>query len=472
MNQQQEAPLYDALLRHANKYGADFHVPGHKRGKVFDEAGRALFKQVLQLDLTEIGDLDDLHQPTGVIMQAQKLAAEAFSVKQTAFLVGGSTVGNVALIMATCQPGDEIIIQRNSHKSLFSGCMLAGARPICLQPEFDHVAGIYTSVTLEKLQQCLQRYPKAKAVFLTSPNYYGSIQPIKQIADVCNDYGVPLFVDEAHGAHFSAHPDLPPSATTCGAVAVVQSTHKMLPAMTMGSMLHMNGTSDFRDKILHVLATLQSSSPSYPIMASLDLARRYYAVRARMDISQSLPHIQRLRDKLNQQTGWVALSFADPYKIILQRQGWSGYEVEAGLRAQGVMLELADMRNVLCLLPLAIGEQQCSTLLSAVHKWSMKEIKPTHNMVNVRSLHLPEISEPLPISEIVKQRGEWVPLKRAQGRLAKQMVLPYPPGIPAILPGETYTASLVEDLIKLQHAGARLQGIQGSPSNTSVEVVK
>ena len=347
MNQQQ-APLYDALVRHANKYSADFHVPGHKQGKIFDEVGRAFYQQVLRLDLTEIGELDDLHQPDGVISQAQQLAAEAFSATETAFLVGGTTAGNVALIIATCQPGDIVIVQRNSHKSIFNGCMLAGARPICLQPEFDHATGIYTEVTVETLRTSLERYPHAKAVFLTSPNYYGAIQPIKKLAHVCNDYDVPLFVDEAHGAHLSAHPDLPPSATTCGATAVVQSTHKMLPAMTMGSMLHMNGTAHFREKLKHILAMLQSSSPSYPIMASLDLARRYYATRARIDIAQSLPRIRRLQDQINQQTGWVALSFADPYKIVLHRQGWSGYEVEARLRAVGIMLELSVTRDALC----------------------------------------------------------------------------------------------------------------------------
>ncbi len=183
--------------------------------------------------------MDDLHQPEGVIQQAQELAAAAFGADQTFFLVGGSTAGNISLILASCQPKDQLIIHRASHQSVFNGCHLAGVRPVFLSGRGDVPLG--GEITGEDLEEALLRHPGVKGVFLTSPDYFGRLQPISSLAEICHHHGVPLMVDEAHGAHFRFHPQLPPSALTQGADGVVQSTHKMLTAMTMGSMLHLKG---------------------------------------------------------------------------------------------------------------------------------------------------------------------------------------------------------------------------------------
>lgn len=469
---QQDAPLFNALVNHAKRYSAYFHVPGHKQGNFFDDNGRPFFHKLLTLDLTEVGDLDDLHEPTGVIKEAQLLAARAFGATQTWFLVGGTTVGNLALVKTVCKPGDTIVIQRNSHKSVFNGCLLAGARPIYVQPEFDETVCVYTGVTVSKLRTTLQRHPGAKAVFLTNPNYYGIIQPIADLAAVCKEYDIPLLVDEAHGAHFSAHPSLPHSAITSGATAAVQSTHKMLPAMTMGAMLHAHGTPAFREKLQTVLAMLQSSSPSYPLLASLDLARKYVATRGYDDVEKSFPVLASLRKKLYARTGWKALSPGDPYKIILQRDGWSGYQIEAGLAAEGVALELSDHRNGLAVLPLGTGESECETLLAAVDQWSAQARVSVNAPENVPRLHLTDTSVNVPLSSLTVLPGEWCPLEQAAGRMAKRMVMPYPPGIPVVLPGERYSPHTVENIQALLQYGARFQGIKVTTSNTYVEVVK
>lgn len=470
---QHDAPLFNALLRHVEKYRGYFHVPGHKQGMFFDEDGRPFFQKLLTLDLTEVGDLDDLHQPSGVILEAQQLAASAFGATQTWFLVGGSTVGNLAMIMAACKPGDEIVIQRNSHKSVFNGCILAGVRPVYLQPELDEQLGVFTGVSVQKLRTVLRRHPNVKAVVLTNPNYYGVVQPISDLAALCEEYGVPLLVDEAHGSHFSVHSDLPDSAITCGAAAVVQSTHKMLPAMTMGAMLHAHGTPAFREKLQAVLSMVQSSSPSYPLMASLDLARKYFATRAPLDVEQSGPVLRTLREAINARAEWRAFSPGDPYKMVLQRYGWSGYDIETGLAAEGVTLELADMRNGLAAFALGTGERECELLLKAVDQWSTRALKPVHRVDAAPPLHLSDTAVDAPLSELMRRCGEWISLEQAAGRVAKRMVLPYPPGIPAILPGETYTRRSIGDLQSLLKYGARFQGVKGDPtSNVWVEVIK
>ncbi|WP_158702797.1 aminotransferase class I/II-fold pyridoxal phosphate-dependent enzyme, partial [Paenibacillus faecalis] len=272
----ERAPLIEALLTYKNKANISFHVPGHKNGKVYDGIQDAeLFSEVMKIDVTEISGTDDLHHPEGVIREAQLLAADCFGAEESFFLVGGSTAGNLAMVLTVCsQPGDLILLQRNVHKSVLNGLMLAGARAVFLEPQIDEYSGLAVMPSQETVRAALAAYPEAKAVFVTSPNYYGMGSDLKELADLCHANEVPLLVDEAHGAHYGMHPDLPESALSCGADGVVQSTHKMLSAMTMGSMLHVQGRLLDRSLLRQRLAMVQSSSPSYPVMASLDLARR------------------------------------------------------------------------------------------------------------------------------------------------------------------------------------------------------
>ncbi|MCK9905412.1 aminotransferase class I/II-fold pyridoxal phosphate-dependent enzyme, partial [Frankia sp. Cpl3] len=272
---QRKAPLFEALERHAEKKPHPFHIPGHKMGNSFDRAGKDVYRNILPLDMTEISGLDDLHQPEDVIAEAQSLAAEAFWAEQTKFLIGGSTVGNMALIMTVCKPGDKILVQRNCHKSVYNGAILARANPVFIVPAVDLATGVAAGFRREDVERALQAHPEAKAVFLTNPTYYGMGIDLAKMAAVIHRHDIPLLVDEAHGAHFGFHPALPGSAMQAGADAAVQSTHKMGTSLTMSSMLHIQGPRIDRDKLFRVLAMIQSSSPSYPLMASLDLARRY-----------------------------------------------------------------------------------------------------------------------------------------------------------------------------------------------------
>uniref|UniRef100_UPI000A528DA5 aminotransferase class I/II-fold pyridoxal phosphate-dependent enzyme n=1 Tax=Paenibacillus dakarensis TaxID=1527293 RepID=UPI000A528DA5 len=272
----EEAPLVEALLAYRNHAAKSFHVPGHKNGKAYDGIEEArILHDVMKIDVTEISGTDDLHHPEGVIREAQELAADCFGAEESFFLVGGSTSGNLAMVLTVCQqPGDILLLQRNVHKSVLNGLMLAGARAVFLEPEIDKDSGLAVTPSVETIKAAIAAYPDARGVLLTSPNYYGMSCDLKPIAELCHAYHIPLLVDEAHGAHFGMHPDLPEGALSSGADVAVQSTHKMLAAMTMGAMLHVQGPFINRGLLRQRLAMVQSSSPSYPVMASLDLARR------------------------------------------------------------------------------------------------------------------------------------------------------------------------------------------------------
>ena len=292
---QQETPLFTKLQQFASGNPLSFHVPGHKNGQVFPEHGATCYSPLLKLDMTELPELDDLHAPKGVIAQAQQLAKQFFQSEETFFLVGGSTSGNLAMILATCKADDYVIVQRNCHKSIMNGLELAGAKPVFLAPEFDERTNRYTCPSYETMEKAIRKYPEAKAVIVTYPDYFGQTFPLKKMIELADRHEIPVLVDEAHGVHFSLGKPFPPSALTLGADIVVQSAHKMAPAMTMSAYLHVNSKFVSKEKVAHYLQMIQSSSPSYPLMASLDLARYYLANFSERDMDALLKSVKRVR---------------------------------------------------------------------------------------------------------------------------------------------------------------------------------
>lgn len=472
MSQQRRAPLYEALVRHQEQGPGNFHVPGHKQGRVFDGEAIHRFRPILEIDLTEITPLDDLHDPDGVIAEAQALAAEAFGADETFFLVGGSTAGNLAAILSCCRPGDVLLVQRSSHQSVFHACLLAGVRPVYLGTRVDPNSGLEQGIDPETLEEALKQFPKAKGVVVTSPSYYGVVQPIRRFAALCHRRNVPLIVDEAHGAHFGFHPDLPPPAIRSGADLVVQSTHKMLPAMTMASMLHVRGKRICRRRLTRWLRILQSSSPSYPLMASLDLARRMAATEGRERLEGVLSGLADLRRRvasLHHLSEAVGPLPQDPLKFSLQsRTGTSGFRMAQWLESRNCFPELADHRRVLLTFSLAQPdreEERLLRLLEALDK-QLSRMPPEPPLPDP-GFERWRVGEGL--SRWMESPGKAVPLEEAVGRVAGDMVLPYPPGIPLILPGERWTEEKASFLRRVVEAGGRVRGLPSvSPLRVSV----
>jgi arginine decarboxylase len=484
------APLFEALEAHYRKKPASFHVPGHKSGRGADAAAAFFYQDILSIDYTEISGLDDLHQAEGVILEAQQLAADCFGAEETFFLVGGSTVGNLAMITAVCEPDDILLVQRNVHKSVIHGLMLARAKAVFLTPEWDSDSGLAAGVNIKEVEEALQAYPEAKGLLITNPNYYGMGIDIKPLAQLMHKYDKPLLVDEAHGAHFGFHAKMPPSALSSGADIVVQSTHKMLTAMTMSAMLHVQGQRIDRAAVKLRLSMLQSSSPSYPLLASLDLARRQMHLRGEALLQQGLQVVNDFIGKMQKLPcyGFAPLpssgkadTYQDPFKVsIFDATGTlSGPELREQLELGGCYPEMADELRVLLVFTLGSTKEDSAKLyqvlsnICARNKLQKKElaglianinkIPPFTQISHPVAFHLDHAKE----SEGTETQGTvWVTLEEAIGQKSAGMVIPYPPGIPLLYPGERITKHGAAYLQQLAARGIRFQGTPGGNLHT------
>lgn len=472
MNQDQ-MPLAEAMLDYTKRKTVRFHVPGHK-GR-----GGGILSSLYPLDLTEIPGLDDLHQPEEAILQAQKLAADAFGADETFFLIGGSTVGNLALLMAACKPGEEVLVQRNVHKSVINGLIVSQARPVYLNPELEEETGLPLTVSLNELKLKLEKHSEAKAVFLTNPNYFGMGVDLQPYADLCQLHGVPLLVDEAHGAHFSQTEKLPKSAMHSGATAAVQSTHKMLPSLTMSSMLHIKGTLLDVKRLKQSLAMLQSSSPSYPLMASLDIARHYMVHDGRKGLEQAIRLSKNLKMEIQKlEIPWLRVvekgpkvDFLDPLKITIRTESldFHGFWLREYLEEQGIYPELADESHVLLVLSAHTSENDVKRTVEA-----MKGLKLQHTESFRTSFHAHQpFSNELVLTpyEVFNQESKEIPFEEAKGEICAEMIVPYPPGIPVINPGERFNGETMKYILELKQLGCRFHGV-ADPSLRNVGVIK
>lgn len=504
------APLYEMLERHAGRQAAAFHVPGHKQRTVgLGEAAVARYGPLLTLDVTELDDTDDLHHPAGPIAEAQRLAAACFGAEETRFLVGGSTAGNLAMILGTTAPGDLLIVQRNVHRSIFHGLMLAGARAVLLQPEIDAGTGLAVIPGADLVRRAVRRYPEARGVILCSPNYYGMSGDLRPVVEACHEAGMPLLVDEAHGPHFGLHPRFPASALHAGADAVVQSTHKMLGAMTMGAMLHMQGPRIDREAVRQALRMVQSSSPSFPLLASLDLARRHVHAGGAAAFEPALAAATALRERLPQTAFRAAEASGphrqDPLKLALYdiRGTMNGFRLRDELAARNCDIEMADARHAVLALGIGTRQQDAERLLEALTDISGRlparaapgaerqapgqeggqpqvqarsqaeaaaarlgpdsaqaaELRPAAAVAGAGREDADEVPLPAAFSRTFPPT-ERVRLEESAGRVAGEWVVPYPPGIPELYPGEVVTALAIERLQRWRKQGAQIQGAE------------
>ncbi|RIJ68824.1 aminotransferase class I/II-fold pyridoxal phosphate-dependent enzyme [Rummeliibacillus sp. POC4] len=453
---QLQTPLFDALEKFNKLTKVSYHVPGHKNGQVFLKRGSELYNSVLSVDATELTGLDDLHAPEGPIFEAEALLADLYHAKKSYFLVNGSTVGNLAMILATCTDGDTVIVQRNCHKSILHGLMLANVKPVFITPSYEEKWGIASGIDAKVVRDALTLYPETKAIILTYPNYYGFAGDLSEIVTLAHERDIPLLVDEAHGAHFILGDSFPNSALTFGADLVVQSAHKTLPAMTMGSYLHANSSLIDVQKVEFYLQMLQSSSPSYPIMGSLDLARAYLASYTKIDQQLLIKKIALFKESLAtiQEIELLAPSAqfnADPLKVTIQsKKGISGFELQSLLEEKGIYTELADARNVLFVLPLLKKDadypfRQTVDLIENAVKGQVGSniefpIDKNSNKITALSMSYAKMKQ-----TITKQ----VSFYEAIGKISSEMVIPYPPGIPLIMAGELITEDKINSLMNL-----------------------
>ncbi|MGM8215734.1 aminotransferase class I/II-fold pyridoxal phosphate-dependent enzyme [Bacillaceae bacterium W0354] len=446
---QSRAPLFEAIIKHSLKNPVSFHVPGHKNGRILTREGAEVFSNILKYDLTELDGLDDLHQPEAAIQDAEQLAAELYGVERTFFLVNGSTAGNLAMILSVCQVNDQILVQRNSHKSLMHGLELAGARPIFFSPEFDEETSRYSNINVNTIKRLIEKHQHIKAIVLTYPDYFGSTYDLKSIVQYAHEKNIPVLVDEAHGAHFVLGDPFPKSAIDCGADLVVHSAHKTLPAMTMGSYLH------FQSKLIHektvrtYLQMIQSSSPSYPIMASLDLARKYIASFNQDDKERLLNQINRLRFRLEEYPIWelqrIRYKIDDPLKMTLTSKDFDMRNVETWLNEERIYPEMVQNNQLLLIAGLQLEDDVIDLFKQLKNNVQASSFKRIHGTMAQKQEFYKDVYElPFDYHSLQSFQVEWMRWDEAIGEISAATVIPYPPGIPVLLKGEKIEKSHVE----------------------------
>lgn len=468
MIREQRTPLYDALIRHSHKTKWSFHVPGHKNGTIgFKDSENNAFASILPMDVTELTGLDDLHEPSEAIKEAQELTASLYGAHSSYFLVGGSTAGNLVMLLSAFQENDLVFVQRNCHKSVLNGLELAGLEPVFLSPGVDPVGQFATGLTLERVKEAVRKYPEAKGIMLTNPNYYGWAADLKEMIHYLHEHGLIVLVDEAHGAHFGRSEWFPESAIKSGADMVVHSAHKTLPAMTMGAYLHCNSFRMDENRVKHYLQALQSSSPSYPIMASLDLARAYVGSLTPEDFKAIKKDAEHFRDALNSIPQLTVLNSPrdyglDPLKVTVQSTtGLTGYELQEKLEDKGIFTELADPLNVLFVLPLGRIpglDELIETIRGAL---SDDVFHKKHSRLPLQSTGTGISALAAGYKELLRMESSEVWISQSSGLIAAQSIVPYPPGIPLIARGERITEETVKEYQYLLAQGTRFQGGQG-----------
>ncbi|XP_042402989.1 arginine decarboxylase-like isoform X2 [Zingiber officinale] len=477
-----DAPLVDALIATAEIDVACFHFPGHNRGKAAPSAlsdliGRGTFTH--DLPVPDLPELDDLFSPKGAISDAQVKAAKLFGASETWFLVGGTTCGIQASIMATCCPGDVLILPRNSHISATSGLILSGAMPKYILPEYSshwNIAGGVTPAQVETAIKELEGGGKAAAaVLVTSPTYHGICSKLSEITKLCHSRGIPVIVDEAHGAHLRFHPNFPSTALEQGADLAVQSTHKVLSSLTQSSMLHASGNLIDRERITKCLQILQSSSPSYLLLASLDAARAQIeenpdtifsnalalSLLAKHEI-RKIPGVS-LREPSCFVSGFPAI---DPLRISLgvSQLHMSGYVADKKLwEGHRIIPELVGSKSLTFAVNLGTTRKDVERLISGIKTVSIKFFKGSNlqsggeNGVRIRA---PTTCGSMQLSprNAFFARKRRVCIRESLGEICGELICPYPPGIPVMVPGEVITDEAVSYLLNVMRIGAEIKG--------------
>lgn len=459
---QKRTPLYEALKTHIQKNTISFHVPGHKNGCLFGE-NLSNFRSFLQYDVTEISGLDDFHNPEEAIFEAQELLSSYYKTEKSYFLVNGSTVGNLAMILGTCEEGDLVLVQRNCHKSVIHALMLSKLQPVFISPEVNKEWKVANGLSKETISMALNMYPNVKAIILTYPNYFGIASNIEEIIKLAHSKDIPVLVDEAHGAHFILGKPFPKSALSLGADVVVQSAHKTLPAMTMGSFLHINSSRVNKSKIERYLHMLQSSSPSYPIMVSLDLARHFIANFTAEDKDFTIRCIQKFKEKLKslKEIRVLLSPNQDPLKITLQtKDRGSGYKLQEVLENEGIFCEMADPYNVLLVLPLLKKDQpyrydEAFIKIKQAVKNLPEQKKHNHAFIS-NSILISKLE--LPYHEMGDKKKKLISLDNASGKVCGETIIPYPPGVPLLMEGEKISEEAIYYLNLLLDMQARFHG--------------
>lgn len=441
------------------------HMPGHKR-RMAPAPGLSSYRW----DMTEVPGVDDLHEADGILAQAMERTAQLFGAQRTWYLVGGSTCGILAGIRALAPANSTVVAARNCHKSVYHAAELGNYRMHWLMPPVDAQSGVYGSIAPEQVRAALEQQPDAACVIITSPTYEGVISDIRGISAVCREKGVPLFVDEAHGAHLGLFGTFGESAVQCGADLCTQSAHKTLPSLTQTAFLHMgkNSLADPRC-VERQLSVFETSSPSYPLLASLDgctgilrengaqLFAQWKNMLSEFDCAvrglRSLRVLCHGADSLAMHPDFFGFD-AGKIAVCTDATEYTGTQLAAHLRNRfGFETEMACGRITLAMTSPADDRAQLLRFADALCKLDEQAVPAPRALLCA----LPQAGRAvLPAGQAVQYPARDIAGASAAGCIAAEYVWAYPPGVPLIAPGEEITEAFVDFTRELDRTGTQL----------------
>lgn len=475
-------PLYRKLADYGASDFYAFHMPGHKR--LVGE-----FENPFHMDITEIDGFDDLHHPEaeGILTEAQRRAARIFGAEETHFLVNGSTAGILSAISGCTGQGGTLLMARNCHRSAYHGAELRGLKTEYLYPQYLEELGINGAVLPEDVEKALNEKKEIQAVMIVSPTYDGVCSDVERIAAVCHSFGVPLIVDQAHGAHFRFSEYFPEDAVSAGADVVIHSVHKTLPSLTQTALLHVQGKLVNRERIRKFLSIYQSSSPSYVLMASIDACVELIEREGRELFEKHVRKLQAFRESCRDlKMLYLAGSDREPdfdrSKLLISARranragaGLTGEELSRILRERyHIQMEMSGPDYVVGIASVGDSKEGFRRLAEALHEIDreLDRTDPTEGTdrkarnESAKSSALPRLEAVLTIGEAGEAEGTCRPLAACEGAVSGTYVYLYPPGIPVLAPGERVTAELLKGVEAWLTAGYEVHGLEADSEGT------
>lgn len=466
---QNSAPLYEALEKHRLDRIVHFDVPGHKGGRGNKELTQFLGEKCLKVDVNSMKPLDNLNHPVSVIKYAQDLAAEAFGAKNCFFMVNGTTSAVQAMVMTACKAGDKIIMPRNVHRSAINALVICGAVPVYINPGINRRLGIALGMSISDIEKAVKENPDAKAILVNNPTYYGICSDLKRIVEIAHRHNMLVLVDEAHGTHFYFAENLPISAMKAGADMAAVSTHKTGGSLTQSSML-LCGENVNSDYVRQIIGLTQTTSASYLLLASLDLARKNLSLNGADIFRKAIELTEYARSEINKLGGYYAFSTDiidndavfdfDITKLSINTRdiGLAGIEVYDILRDEyGIQVEFGDLGNILAIVSAGDRAMEIERLISALYEIKRLYSKDPagmfdHNYINPEVVYTPQ--------KAFYSRKKCLPITESKGLISGEFVMAYPPGIPVLAPGERITEEIINYILYAKEKGSLLIGTE------------
>ena len=469
----EKAPIYEALKKLIDDKTVPFDVPGHKRGKGSPMIQEFLGENALQYDVNSSKTIDNATHPTGVIREAELLMADAFGATDAFLMVNGTSSSVQAMIMAACTEGEKIIMPRNAHKSAINSLILSGALPVYINPGIDRMYGVSEGISVEDVRNTIEENTDAKAIFIINPTYYGICSNISEIAKIAHEYGLLVLVDEAHGTHlyFGEDDTTPKGGLQLGADMCALSLHKTGGSLSQSSILLVNNERISPRYVRSIINISQTTSSSYLLLSSLDLARKQLVLSGKAMIRNARELSYYARDAINKIGGYRVFDKdmingdtvydydVTKLSINVSNIGLSGFEMGDILRDEyKILIEYGDICNFMCILSLGDTKENVDILIDA-----LKDIKEKYaNDDKIEIVKAKFIAPQVWISprEAFYARKMAVKFRESEGLVSGEFIMCYPPGIPVVAPGEIISAEAIEYILYSKEKGSVITGTE------------